>query len=80
MKFSDFTAKVLNQLTWSPDRSVPQQRGYGWASPLVDFIEGALDIIHDAYGRGVSDAVDSRPDWKGWVEQAALSITKKQEE
>ena len=76
MKFSDFAAKVLNQLTWS----LPPHDGYGWASPLVDFIEGALDIIHDAYGRGVSDAVDSRPDWKGWGEQAALSITKKQEE
>ena len=72
MKFSDFTAKVLNQL----------HNGYGWASPwsAIENRMGALDIIHDAYGRGVSDAVDSRPDWKGWVEQAVLSITKQQEE
>jgi hypothetical protein len=72
MKFSDFTAKVLTQL----------HDGYGWATPwnTIENRMGALDIIHDAYGRGVSDAVDSRPDWKGWVEQAALSIAKKQEE
>lgn len=76
MKFSDFTAKVLNQL----------HDGYGWASPwnTIENRMGALDIIHDAYGRGVSDAAvlseQMLLDWKGWVEQAALSIAKKQEE